>query len=225
MLLLYYLIFTFSLLGVVMEDKDKLKWIYSSKDNLELSAHYDQWAKSYDTDLIQDYGWKAPQVATDFVKKYVPKDSKILDVGAGTGLVGQCLHQEGYRDLVGIDLSEMMLEEARNKKVYRELYKMVLGETLFFSDGIFDAAICVGIFTFGHAPASSLDELVRITKPKGHIIFLQRSDANVALGFKEKQVVLETAGRWNLVEARDSLMAYSKKESDLPHQVWVYQVT
>ncbi len=51
-----------------MEDKDKLKWIYSSKDNLELSAHYDQWAKSYDTDLIQVFGWKAPQVATDFVK-------------------------------------------------------------------------------------------------------------------------------------------------------------
>jgi SAM-dependent methyltransferase len=100
---------------------------------------------------------------------------------------------------------------------------MVLGETLDFPDSVFDAVVCVGVFTFGHAPASSLDELVRITRPKGHVIFLHRSDANEALGFKAKQKELENAGKWKLVELSDSHKAYSKKVSDIPHQVWVYQ--
>ena len=206
-----------------MDEKDRLKWIYSSKDNRELCERYNQWAKDYDSELEEDYGWMAPQIATDFITKYVPKEARILDAGAGTGLVGQCLYHEGYRNLVAIDLSEGMLEKARDKKVYRELYQMVLGESLAFLDDSFEAVVCVGVFTFGHAPASSLDELVRITKPKGHIIFSQRSDAHAALGFKERQAELESAGRWKLVES-DSHRAFSKQESDVPRQVWVYQV-
>lgn len=206
-----------------MDEKDRLKWIYSSKDNRELCERYNQWAKDYDSELEEDYGWVAPQIATGFVTKYVPKEGRILDAGAGTGLVGQCLYHEGYRNLVAIDLSEGMLEKARDKKVYRELYQMVLGESLAFPDDSFEAVVCVGVFTFGHAPASSLDELVRITKPKGHIIFSQRSDAHADLGFKERQAELESAGRWKLVES-DSHRAFSKQESDVPRQVWVYQV-
>jgi len=72
--------------------------------------------------------------------------------------------------------------------------------------------------------ASSLDELVRVTKPKGHIIFSQRCDAHEALGFKEKQEELESVGRWKLVEVSDCHRAFSRKESDVLHQVWVYQV-
>lgn len=207
-----------------MEGKDRLKWIYSSKNNQELSARYNQWAKDYDSELIQDYGWIAPQIFTNFVEKYVPKDSKILDAGAGTGLVGQCLKEQGYKDLVAIDLSEAMLEQARKKKVYRELHQMVLGEALDLPDAEFDAVVCVGVFTFGHAPASSLDELVRATKPKGYIIFSQRCEAHEALGFKEKQEELESAARWKLVEISVCHRAFSKKEPDVLHQVWVYQV-
>ena len=42
-----------------MEEEDRLKWIYSSRDNQELSARYDQWATDYDVELGQGYGWQA----------------------------------------------------------------------------------------------------------------------------------------------------------------------
>ena len=42
----------------------------------------------------------------------------------------------------------------------------------------------------GHAPPSSLDELVRITRPDGHVIFIVRSDMYEGEGFKEKQQAL-----------------------------------
>ncbi|GAH02698.1 unnamed protein product, partial [marine sediment metagenome] len=61
-----------------MDEKDRLKWIYSSKDNRELCERYNQWAKDYESELEEDYGWLAPQIATVFVTKYVPKEARIL---------------------------------------------------------------------------------------------------------------------------------------------------
>jgi len=58
----------------------------------------------------------------------------------------------------------------------RLLARMVLGETLEFETDAFDAVTCVGVLTFGHAPASSLDEFVRVTKPGGHVTFTVRPD-------------------------------------------------
>ena len=53
---------------------------------------------------------------------------------------------------------------------------MVMGETLGFASGVFDAVIAVGVLTLGHAPANSLDELARITKPSGYVVFTVRTD-------------------------------------------------
>ena len=70
-----------------MEKTDKLKWIYSARDNKELTERYDQWAKEYDVDLIQDYAWIGPKMAAEFFSHYVSRDARILDAGAGTHLV------------------------------------------------------------------------------------------------------------------------------------------
>jgi SAM-dependent methyltransferase len=208
-----------------VDDKDRLKWIYSSRDNKELSGRYDQWAEGYDSELEGDYGWIAPRLAVNFVHKYVAKTARVLDAGAGTGLVGQCLYLEGYRDLVAVDLSEDMLAVAGNKKVYRELHQMVLGEPLNFPDDSFDAVVCVGVFTFGHAPPNSLDELVRLTRPQGYIFNSMRIDAYDSLGFKEKQAELESGGKWTVVEVSELFQPFTKKGSDISHRLWVYRIT
>ena len=39
-----------------MEKRDRVRWIYSSRDNQELAERYDQWAKDYDTDLEAEFG-------------------------------------------------------------------------------------------------------------------------------------------------------------------------
>jgi|GEM_PF-1543078 len=70
-----------------------------------------------------------------------------------------------------MDVSEEMLEEARKKGVYLELHRKVLGESLGFSSHTFDAVIGVGVFSPGQGPASAFDELIRITRPSGSIIF------------------------------------------------------
>jgi predicted TPR repeat methyltransferase len=204
-------------------EEDRLKWIYSSKDKQELKERYDQWASDYDTELEELYGWRAPRIVSEFVNKYVSKRGRILDAGAGTGLVGCCLHELGYTNLIAIDLSEEMLIKARNKKVYKELHKMDLDETLNFPDDAFDAVVCVGVLTYGHAPASSLREMIRVTRPGGHIVFSLRTDAYEPLGFKVVQAGLESAGDWRLVEISDPHQAFARKDLNVHHRIWVYQ--
>jgi SAM-dependent methyltransferase len=208
----------------VLEKGKKLQWITSSRNRQELSERYNQWAKDYEADLERDYEYIGPQRAADFLTRYVTKEARILDAGAGTGLVGEVLARLGYHDLVAMDLVEGMLEEARKKNVYREFHQMVMGESLGFADNSFDAVISVGVLTVAHAPASSLDELVRITKPGGYIIFTLRLDVYEAHGFKEKQANLEAEGKWKLAEVSEKFQALPKGETDLYHHVWVYEV-
>ena len=208
-----------------MEKQSKVQWIYSSRNNQELEERYDQWAKDYDADLEQDFGYQGPQRTAEFFTRYVPKTARILDAGAGTGLMGEILGKLGYHDLVAMDLSQGMLEEARKKNVYREFHQMVMGEPLDFTTDYFDAVISTGVLTVGHAPASSLDELVRITKPGGHIVFTLRPDVYEDSGFKEKQTALESESKWKLVEVSEEFQTIPKGEPDVYHQIWVYQVT
>ena len=208
-----------------MEAQNRVQWIYASRDNQELAERYDQWAKEYDTDLERDFAWVGPQRAAEVLSQYIAKGARILDAGAGTGLVGQILFGLGYRDMVAMDLSQGMLDEARSKDVYRELHQMVMGEPLDFGTDAFNAVISVGVLTVGHAPASSLDELVRITRPGGYIAFSLRPDVYESAGFKEKQQALEVEGLWKLVEVTDPFQPLPKGEPDVCHQVWVYQVS
>ncbi|MEJ2739351.1 MAG: class I SAM-dependent methyltransferase [Dehalococcoidia bacterium] len=207
-----------------MDRRDKVQWIYSSHDNKELAERYDVWAKDYDEDLDEGFGWIGPQRAVDFFVKYVGKEARILDAGAGTGLVGEHLNKQGYKNLIAMDLSEGMLNEARKKNAYCEFHRMVMGEPLGFPTGSFDAVISVGVLTVGHAPAGSLDELVRITRPGGHVVFSLRPDVYKDSGFKDKQDELEAQGKWKLVEASEEFQPLPKGEPEVYHQVWVYEI-
>ena len=208
-----------------MTEQNKVRWVYSSRNNQELTERYDQWAGDYDSDLERDFEYQGPQHAAELSIRYVPKGARILDAGAGTGLVGEALAKLGYAALEAMDLSQGMLEEARQKNVYRELHQMVMGEPLGFATDSFDAVVCVGTLTLGHAPASSLDELVRITRPGGYIVYTLRPDIYESHGFKEKQATLESEGKWKLVETSEKFQSLPKGEPDVYHQVWIYQVT
>ncbi len=206
------------------ESHKRIQWVYESTSDKELTERYDQWAADYDVDLAEVFVWTAPEIATNLFAKHVDKSAHILDAGAGTGLVGECLVKAGFENLVAMDLSKGMLEEAKGKKLYSEFHQMALGGALDFPTDAFDAVISVGVFTVGHAPASAFDELVRITKPGGHIVFSLRTDVHENGGFKEIQDGLEAAGKWQLAELTDEFQPLPKCEPEVWHRIWAYRV-
>ena len=207
----------------MQQRRNRVQWVYAAKNNRELEARYDQWAPEYDKDLTEEFEWIGPQVAVELFARHVAPGARILDVGAGTGLVGERLVTAGYRDLQAMDLSPGMLDVARQKNIYGQLWQMTLGEHLAFATDTFDAVIGVGVFTTGHAPAHAFDELVRITRDGGHIVFSLKTDLYEQKGFGQHLADLEAAGRWSLVERSERYHPLPKGEPEVVHRVWVYQ--
>lgn len=208
-----------------MNSENKVQWVYASENNTQLEERYDEWAKDYDEDLESDFGYVIPRIAAETFAQFVPKDATVLDAGAGTGLVGVELNRLGYTNIEAMDLSRGMLEEAHSKEVYSGFHQMVMGERLGFDTGSYDAAIGVGVLTLGHAPAHSLDELARIVRPGGFVVFTLRPDVYEQNGFKEKQRQLESDGAWELAHVTEEFLGMPKGEPDVLFQVWIYRVS
>ena len=203
---------------------EQLDRIYRAETDDELAAGYDGWATDYDADLVS-WGYKLPAVVAGLFGRHVDAgEGAVLDAGCGTGMIGETLHLLGYRDLVGIDLSEGMLAVARAKAVYRDLRRMKLGETLDFPDDHFVAMPAVGVLTVGHARPDAFDELIRVTRPGAPMIFSIRVDGGAGDDFLARQDALEHEGRWSRSEATPAFLSLPGSGHDVAHQVFVYYV-
>lgn len=83
---------------------------------------FDQHAKAFDEILVERLGYRVPWRMRRMLEGHVPgRPARLLDLGCGTGLVGQV-----FADLAGhatgVDLSEGMLGVAADRGVYDDLY-------------------------------------------------------------------------------------------------------
>merc|ERR1711892_591704 len=98
----------------------------------------------------------------------------ILDVAAGTGLVGEELKKAGFNvdKVTALDLNAEMLEVSRKKKVYGKMVESPFGTTI--PQGLkaksYDCVIMCGGFAAGHVPLYSLHTMARLCKPGGFLI-------------------------------------------------------
>ena len=201
---------------------NRLEGVYAARDSRQITELYDEWAAEYERDVL-GYGYTTPAVISGLVGRYVAAaEGSVLDAGAGTGMMGEVLKPLGYPALFGIDLSKNMLDLARDKGVYKDLRQMELGERLDLPEDNFAAVVAAGVFTPGHAPPDAFDELLRITRPGGHIIFSVRSDEDA--GFAEKQRALEEEGRWRPVEVTEPYRQLPLADPNLKARCFVYKV-
>ena len=155
-------------------DTELLQRVYDAKNDTELSEAYGDWAENYDRDTLHE-GYVLPYFIPAFLARYLPAgQGPILDAGVGTGLTGPFLKALGYKGLAGLDMSKDMLAVAKLRGCYDDLQQAALGSVLPWPENHFAAFVCAGVFTVGHAPASGLDELVRIT-PNGWFCYFQYS--------------------------------------------------
>ena len=121
---------------------------------------FDNWASTYDHDLVDDLGYVADaEACRQFVSLITDRQARILDAGCGTGLVGRRLKQAGYNNINGNDYSLKMLDEARATGAYQSLQQHDLTLPVEV-DQPYDAAIAVGVFAFS---VPSAEHIVNIT--------------------------------------------------------------
>ena len=138
------------------------------------------------------------------VSKYgYPNDVLILDIGCGTGLVGEELHKNGYKNIDGVDFSPDMLKLAKEKGIYSSLRQGAVGSPECKDLGIaanqYDVAISVGLFSLKHANSEGFNDLVHVVKPGGLVCFSMRELTFNDSTYQEKMDQLAQEGKWKLI--------------------------
>ena len=174
-----------------MSNKKGLQDAYSlvtPEDSINL---YRTWASTYDSDFARQNDYRSPFEIAKYFNKYSNKnDTPILDVGAGTGLVGECLKSTS-KEIDALDISPEMLEIARLKNCYSKIIEADVTKRLSISDNYYGAIVSAGTFTHGHVGPSAFDELVRIAQPGGLFIFTIHNKLYKKAGFDKKFIEIQ----------------------------------
>jgi len=142
--------------------QDTLSDAYALDGPEACKALYQRWADTYDSDFAQARDYLLPGVIAATARQSVVAPRRILDVGAGTGLVGQALRAVGVTAPIdAVDLSADMLAHARTKGVYDDL--MVVDITVPLTIGArYDLIVSAGTFTHGHVGPQGLINLLTL---------------------------------------------------------------
>lgn len=152
------------------------------KDKSQVENMFDGIAPKYDflnhfLTLNIDSSWRKSAVKM----LSVPANSKFLDVASGTGDLALAINKRKKpRQIIGIDISDGMLEYGRQKIKKKGLENVISFrqencEQLSFGNEEFEGAtIGFGIRNFQH-PDKGLSEIFRVLKPQGELVVLEFS--------------------------------------------------
>ncbi|MGX9356304.1 class I SAM-dependent DNA methyltransferase [Roseobacteraceae bacterium S113] len=155
--------------GWGMEKKPDLHSAYAletPEDNLRL---YADWAASYDADFADATGYRLPGAVAQAYQS-CGGQGPVLDVGAGTGLVGKALARLDVGPVDGTDLSQEMLDIAAMKGFYARLFRADITQPLDIPDAHYAGAVSAGTFTHGHVGPGPVAELLRVIRPGGWLV-------------------------------------------------------
>ncbi|KAK3873955.1 hypothetical protein Pcinc_021068 [Petrolisthes cinctipes] len=143
----------------------------------QVAAKYDDWSSNYEEMLNNRY--KAPHIAVDEIANLVPEDQRknirVMDVAAGTGLVGIKLREIGFKNIDALEPSEGMIQLLKDTGVYNLKYQEFIGhgKSTVPAD-TYDLVVIAGGMGHSHIPVSGVDDLVRVAKPGGLVVIVMR---------------------------------------------------
>lgn len=110
----------------------------------------------------------------------LPPDLRVLDIGTGIGLLPLLLAEDGAKQVVGIDISPAMLEQAEYLRLSRSsepsaraTFRLAPAHALPFREESFDAVTCRLVLNHVRRPERIIKEIVRILRPGGILILAE----------------------------------------------------
>lgn len=154
---------------------------------------YGRWAPVYD--LV--FGPVFRQGRSAAIRAAERVGGRILEVGVGTGI--SLPGYSGRSRIIGVDISEDMLDKARERvrRLGLETVEDIRtgdAEALSFPDNAFDVVVAQYVVTACPNPERALDEFARVCRPGGEIVITTRVGAGKGLrGSIEKALMPVTS--------------------------------
>jgi ubiquinone/menaquinone biosynthesis C-methylase UbiE len=163
----------------------------------------------------------------DIFRKYVNLNAHILDIGCGYGRTLNELYNSGYKNSIGIDFSEKMIE--RGKNTYPHLcFETMANGKIKYPENAFDAVIILAVLTCiinNDEQMKLLNEVKRILKPDGIIYindYLLNDDERNIKRYKEYETKYENYGIFELPEGaivRHHNKTWTKKSLEIFEEI------
>lgn len=129
----------------------------NKEDNQQYAQKlFDNFAPSYDNTLL-NLKYTLPTQIHELVGEL---KGNILDLGCGTGLTGEHIKSE-HNTLYGVDISSNMLELAKTKNIYHQLYHQDIISYLQNNRTNFDFIIAADVFCY----ISELEPIFKLCSP------------------------------------------------------------
>lgn len=144
---------------------------YGVETIAETKEFYKDWAKTYDAE-VSKYGYATPSRCGQALADLAPDlAAPVLDIGCGTGISGAALRAAGFANVDGSDLSAEMLDAARKKNIYRDLWQVDLDDPFPFTLGTYAHISAMGVIASGHAPPEMIDAVLAALPGGGLFVF------------------------------------------------------
>lgn len=106
----------------------------------------------------------------NFLKKFINKNSKVLEVGCGTGVFTEAIKKIS-NNLIATDISKNMIVEAKKRNPDVEFREADI-EKLPFNDQEFDIVVAINSFSYVYNKEKGIKEIYRILKKSGKFILI-----------------------------------------------------
>lgn len=126
-------------------------------------------AKTYDRGLVKRWSYLIQEKVIESLN--IKKNSKILDVGCGTGILLLILSKREYLDLYGIDISKEMLKIAKSKLQGKAKFKLISIENLNYRNK-FDYVFSVDAFHHFYNQDKALQDMISSLKKMGTLVIV-----------------------------------------------------
>lgn len=155
--------------------------LVDTSDHATRVKFYDSWSEKYEEDLVVIGHYTGHIKCVEAFLKLVKELNlthriQILDVAAGTGLLGAEIMKHGFENIDGLDSSLGMLSQARKQNIYKNYIHSTIDKfgSIPVNNDAYDVLLMANGFAPGQIYPDSLPEMLRVLRPGGYMLWTMK---------------------------------------------------